>query len=81
MLWARDIQIRKWVSATKVVFDIPVHTLVTKNISFKEVIIKPGNIEIIFDHTEGGQSHKIEKPKSDPEVYGKPEDEIREVYR
>lgn len=73
-LWARDIQVRKWISSDKVIFDIPVHTLVTKNLSFKEVVMHKGSIEVIFDH-------KIDKQKSEPGVYGKPEDEIREVYR
>lgn len=51
MLWARDIQVRKWITGwpdSRVIFDIPVHTLTTKDLKFEKTIIYPHHIEVIF---------------------------------
>jgi len=65
-LWARDLTVRKWVTSEEVIFQIPLDSLTTKNLIFKEVKTHPRNqmIEVIFYHTENGSPESKEFPES-----------------
>lgn len=69
-LWARDLTVRKWVTSEEVIFQIPLDSLTTKNLIFKEVKTYPRiqMVEVIFYHTENGNPLvKKDTPRVPPE--------------